>query len=610
MSDFKKQIMEDIKGYQEKYGSTIPSMAKDEWAFNFWVLDKFFYEDEELIIDKITDYKDYGIDEYEWYEDTKELYLIQNKFYSEDTILTLTYVQNTFLVTPLAVLENGTYSKCQELQDIYQKHRDDPNFTIHLQLFVTNNQRDPKIIDAIKQYNKNNGPKVFAEVFYLDDIEAKWYGEPKKQTKTFTATVESVNNGTVLNINNAPYHLDNIIDAKYVFAPVVCIYKMVKDAETKGYPLFEKNIREYLGNKGINKRIYETLKDVQERKNFFYYNNGITVICSKISSPKQVSPKPETGSHVGIMFTIENPQIVNGCQTVNSIFSALKEYDEEDIEKAFKDTFVMVKILQIDMSDDEQQRISKNIVTYNNSQNSLDEKQFVANNELFQRLKTEFADKGFLLLTKQSDAATYATKYSKKSDLSKLQMASISRRQIFGLESFKRVSDFEIPLEKFLQVILAYKVGGVDAYTMKKDVLKPETRTHNTVVEFIKSSNVTTDFLLNLYLLYLRFEKEKKQQQGKLPTATPISFYAIDGFSRYECVQDVKKANDYFTSSKSITKLMQVYSVACNGYATQFMQQQNTDYIKMIKTAINYDLFKTCHSNAVSMYDMMSTAMN
>ena len=68
MADFKKQIIEDIRGYQEKYGSTIPAIRKDEWAFNFWVLDKFFYEDEELIIDKITDYSDYGIDEYEWYK--------------------------------------------------------------------------------------------------------------------------------------------------------------------------------------------------------------------------------------------------------------------------------------------------------------------------------------------------------------------------------------------------------------------------------------------------------------------------------------------------------------------------------------------------------------
>jgi hypothetical protein len=63
MADFKKQIEEDIKAYQEKYGSTMHDIKKDEWAFNFWILDKFFYEDEELIVDKITDYKDYGIDE-------------------------------------------------------------------------------------------------------------------------------------------------------------------------------------------------------------------------------------------------------------------------------------------------------------------------------------------------------------------------------------------------------------------------------------------------------------------------------------------------------------------------------------------------------------------
>ena len=607
MADFKKQIEEDIRAYQEKYGDTLYDIKKDEWAFNFWILDKFFYEDEELIVDKITDYKDYGIDAYEWFEEKKELYLIQNKFYEEDTKLQLTYIQNTFLVMPLAVLEDGNYKKCKELQEIYQKYKDEEGFTIHLQLYITNNQRDQKAIDAIKEFNKMHSPQIFAELYYLDDIEAKWYGEPKKTTKTFSAEIESVNKSTILNINNEAYHLDNNIDAKYVFAPVSCIYRMMCSAAMKGYPLFEKNIREYLGNKGINKRIYQTLKSDQERKNFFYYNNGITIICSKMGTPKQ--KLSQKGTNIGISFDIDNPQIVNGCQTVNSIFSALKEYDEEDIETIFKDTLVMVKILQIDSTDSEQQKLSKNIVTYNNSQNSLDEKQFVANNELFQRLKSEFAEKGFLLRTKQSDAATYSAKYKKKSDLSKLQMLSITRRQMFGLETLKKVTDFEIPLEKFLQVVLAFKVGGLDAYTMKKDVLKPETQTYNTVIEFIKSSNATTDVLLNLYLLYLRFEKEKTKQSGKFAIATPIPFYAIDGFSRYECGRDVKKINEIITSTKDITKLMQVYCVACNAYATEYMKQQNTEYNKMIKSAIDYDLFQTSHTTAVSMYEMMNSVM-
>ena len=50
------------------------------------------------------------------------------------------------------------------------------------------------------------------------------------------------------------------VTARGVKDKTSCIYRMVRAAETKGYPLFEKNIREYLGNKGINKRIYQTLK--------------------------------------------------------------------------------------------------------------------------------------------------------------------------------------------------------------------------------------------------------------------------------------------------------------------------------------------------------------
>jgi len=82
MSDFKKQIEEDIADYAEKYPN-LANIKKPEWAFNFWVLDKLFSEDEQLIEEKIVDYDDKGIDCYVWHEDMKDLYLIQNKFYSE-----------------------------------------------------------------------------------------------------------------------------------------------------------------------------------------------------------------------------------------------------------------------------------------------------------------------------------------------------------------------------------------------------------------------------------------------------------------------------------------------------------------------------------------------
>ena len=380
---------------------------------------------------------------------------------------------------------------------------------------------------------------------------------------------------------------------------------MVKAAQEKGYALFEKNIREYLGNKGINKNIYLTLKDKDERKNFFYYNNGVTMICERIGSFE--SGSSGANPHVGIRFSVENPQIVNGCQTVNSIYTALKEYDEEDIEDQFKDTFVMLKILQIDPTNESQKKLSKNIVTYNNSQNSIDEKTFVANNEIFQRFKNEFEAKGFLLLTKQSDKNSFTEKYKKNSDQMKLAARSIERRQIFGLDSLRKTSEFFIPLEKLLQVILAFRLGGLAAYTQKKDVLKPDTYTYNVVVEFIKSGNVTTDVLLNLYLLYMRAEKEKTSNSSNpnFKGATPISFYLIDGFARYECENDVKRVNANLVTTEKVMKLMKLYTIVCNLYSSSFMNQKSVDYIKMIKMEIDYALLKEKHDQTELMFAIM-----
>ena len=603
MSDFRKQIEEDIKSYREKL-SNVEFVNKDEWVFNYWVLDKFFYEEEEFILDKIIDYKDRGVDAYEWYEDTKELFIIQNKYYTTAKIQD-DYVKNNFLITPLSALKNGTYTRSEELQKIYTQNKDHPDFTVRLQIYVTNNLRNPKVDDAIKEYNAKNGPKELAEIFYLSDIEEKWYGEPQRVTKQLNVKIQSVNSGTILNINNEAYRLDNLIDAKYVYTPVSCIYKIMCDAKEKGYPLFDKNIREYLGNKGINHNIYKTLKSQSDRKNFFYYNNGITMICDSISSTSQVVRNPN--SHIGVSFNVKNPQIVNGCQTVNSIYAALSEYDKDDVEAQFKDSFVMLRVLKINSSDEREMELAKSIVKYNNSQNSIDEKTFVANNDLFQRLKNEFESKGFLLLTKQSDKNTFTEKYSKNSELTKLRGRSAGKRTIFGLESLKKISDFLIPLEKLLQVVLAFKEGGLSAYTLKKDVLIADKKAHSNVIEFIKSSNITTDILLDLYLLFLRSEKEKKNNTGDGNTATPISFYLIDGFAKYECnSRDGKMISANLSNADSVKKIIKIYNVVSKNYTKRFTKSRGVEYIKMIKMEVDYSMLAEERENAIEAYNAFS----
>lgn len=241
--------------------------------------------------------------------------------------------------------------------------------------------------------------------------------------------------------------MDNPLDAKYVLAPVISLYRMRKTCYEKNYPLFNENIREYLGNKGINKKIYSTLMDENERKNFFYYNNGITMICDKIDLIK-TGGNNTNNCHVSIKIT--NPQIVNGCQTVNSIYESLNMCNLENLEEQFKNCFVMLKVLQIDRSNENSNKLKENIVRYNNSQNSIDEKTFVANNEIYRRLQESFEKRGFLLLIKQSDKNTFSKKYKNATKLKDRNKELLDK---FNLQ-LEKVSDFMIKIDKLLQVII------------------------------------------------------------------------------------------------------------------------------------------------------------
>ena len=579
MNSFKHQIEQDIREYQENL-KFVANIDKDEWAFNYWVLDKLFYEDEELIEEKIIDYNDMGIDAYEIYEDTKDIYLIQNKYYSEETKLSSNYVKNDFLLRPIHALENGTYTKSEDLQNAFTKMKNDPDFTVHLQLFVTNNLHNNEADEYVKDFNARNSNYI-AAIYYLDDIKNRYYNEVEQIKSNITVKVESINKHTILNINTESYKLENVLDARYVLTPVVSIYRLYRDSIERSYPIFDKNIREYLGNKGVNKGIYQTLQDQQDRKNFFYYNNGITIICDSMTT---IKPQPSE-YNMNAFFEIENPQIVNGCQTVNSIYEFLKNIPPQDLEKEFKDTFVMLKILVIDRNDDEENQLYKDIVKYNNSQNAIDEKTFVANTSIFIRLQEEFENKGFLLLIKQSDKNKFSKKYK---TLTELKKANHNRLEKFGLADITKVSDPFIPLEKLLQVINAFVAGGYIAYVKKNLMLKFDSEPYNTAVEFIKNDTITIDTLLDLYMLYKKAEQTKKETDD---ARAPIPYYLIDFFARYECKnRDYKEIKNQLSDNQKIENIIDLYKKVSKAYAKRYNQEFDVDYNKMIKQTIKYNI--------------------
>ena len=100
--------------------------------------------------------------------------------------------------------------------------------------------------------------------------------------------------------------------------------------------LFRKNVRQSLGNSNkVNKGIAKTIK--KEPGDFFFYHNGITAICSNFDI--------QNGQ-----LTVKDLNIVNGCQSLSTIFNCgeaakksygyilFKFYEMANSEKADKIT--------------------------------------------------------------------------------------------------------------------------------------------------------------------------------------------------------------------------------------------------------------------------------
>lgn len=582
MSDFRKQILEDFEDYRTKH-LHVEHLEKDDWAFNFWVLDKLFSEDESLIEEEITDYNDKGVDCFVWHEDLHDLYLIQNKFYSEGTTLSIDYIKNDFLIRALAALEQGTYTRSKVLQDIYSKYHELDDFTVYLHLYVTNNTaKTQQIIDCLEAFNDKNAAKQhIAKMFSLADIQEQYYRAPKKDKKSFKFKINTINKGTILSINNAAYNTELAADAKYVLTPVKVIYDMYKAADKQNYPLFDENIREYLGPHGaVNKKIMETLKNPVDRNNFFFYNNGITMIVDSIGGT--------TTDKGDCYFQVENPQIVNGCQTVSTIYETLLSLPENKLASDFAHTYVMIKILQIPSNKLELQTLYRDIVTYNNSQNAINEKTFVAAGDIFRRLQTEFEGKGFLVCIKQSDKHKFLTTYTKPTLLLDANESYLLR---FGLrDDLKKTKDFIVDIEKLLQVFLAFINKPNDAIQSKSKLLKFGSSQNNAVIDFIKNPSVTSNDYVFLYLLYLRAEKERnKSKDGK----SPNPFYLISLFAQYECQGDVEKISSALKDSAMVDDIVKKYSMIFKQYYTQWIKKNSgKEYNDMIKSPVDSELIE------------------
>lgn len=565
---FREQIKEDIELLKQNL-QWDPNINKDEYAFNYWILSNVYNLDEEDANINITEYNDKGIDCFVHYEEDKELYLIQNKFYNEKTIVSSKEVSD-FLTRPLAKLREGSYKRSPELQKIFNNIKEDNQYKIFLHFYVTNNNKTEDVISVINNFNEEN---VFANIFFLDDIKDKYFGKAYKENPHLKTQLSVRNKASYLAIRPKEYNLPNMSEAYYVMAKVTEIYNLWKDAEQKDYPLFEENIREYLGGtSGINKGIITTLKDEKERGNFFYYNNGITIICKNAKADAK-------------KVDITDPQIVNGCQTVNSIVEALKTYS--NLNNEFENVYVMVKILVIDIEDNQFKKFYRDIVKYTNSQNSINEKVFGATLQPFFTIQNNLKKYGFLLNVKQSDKFQFKQEYKGKKELGELLNKAKNNIPENFIEIAK-LQDVQINLETLIQIIGALQKDAHFAYTKKSYLLKPTNKEYYQSFSTKIGEMFTTESMVKLIIVYKKAEVDKRNSDDK---KTPSPYYLFN-FIGY----DLKKKNintQEFFKNIGINELKIIYErykILTKKYYDEYKEKHNLEYNQMVKKEIDLDI--------------------
>lgn len=85
-----------------------------------------------------------------------------------------------------------------------------------------------------------------------------------------------------------------------------------------GSHLFNLNIRNPLGRTPINNELISTLTEAPAH--FWYFNNGVTVLCESVEKTQQSMRTPHTRP---LSLTLRNASVVNGAQTVRSVAEAV-----------------------------------------------------------------------------------------------------------------------------------------------------------------------------------------------------------------------------------------------------------------------------------------------
>lgn len=270
-----------------------------------------------------------------------------------------------------------------EIEAVLEK----PGLTAKLLLIYTGVNRNQKNIDEFEQLKEN-----------LNDCGTEWvsyeyYTQKELYDILITENGESID--TQLVLHNYGFAEGSAPKAYYGQIAASDIGELWKQYGAK---LFSANIRNLLKKSDINDSMLHTLKTANRL--FWYYNNGITIICDHVEKQKIGGRDRSTG-----VFPVKNLSIVNGAQTTGTIGAYYTSLSDEEIEKSFSEAYVQVRIIQTkdDEGNEVENEFGKTITINNNMQNKIIARDFASQTALQKRFKIELEQEGIVYHISRGD---------------------------------------------------------------------------------------------------------------------------------------------------------------------------------------------------------------
>lgn len=186
--------------------------------------------------------------------------------------------------------------------------------------------------------------------------------------------------------------------------------------------VFEENVRSFQGIKKnpVNSKILKTLIGGGASK-FFVLNNGITMIADTV-----------TAGYRNKCFTVNNYQIINGCQTSNMLhryylYLLDSGISDSELQEKLKEVYIPLKIIEV--PDD---TLSAEIVESTNSQTSIGSDQLHALGSIarkiqkfFDLFKEEGTDKQYMYYERRNNEYAFNPNVNKANVINQDMMVGI-----------------------------------------------------------------------------------------------------------------------------------------------------------------------------------------